>query len=189
MPITITPGEEVGFVADLQPARQAVNCAERSYLALSTLMEVKFPFLPGIPAFFSQLARDADLDQESIQNFNRRFVRLPPNDDETASTPPAPYRESQPESFIHERFAELPTPQGAFDLAADVELHVLRFFDNLKDQLIFFNDHEAFSFIANLQQRIWNRFEKNDCFARRLSDPTNIASMVIVDTYMESYIR
>ena len=144
------------------------------------------------------MAQETDIDQDSVDNSNRRFIRLGPNADEEVhndndnndnNADSGRFDESRPEPFIREKFHQRPTPKTAFDIAYLVERRAVNSLDWMKGKAVSYNDQQAFDFLANLQQRLKRRMDRFDRFATRLFDSNDLTSLVIADTYLEAYIN
>ena len=68
-------GTALGVMTDISPARKAFDLTRRAYLTVAVEIEMRFPHLPGTPALFNHLAKEAEEDEETLVNWIRRFAR------------------------------------------------------------------------------------------------------------------
>ena len=183
--------EQIGIITDLTPARRAFDMTRRAYLTVAVEMEMKFPNLPGTPALFNYLAKEAEDDEEKLASWIRRFDRSRPSpeedlDDDVAL--PGQPRDAEPEIYFRERFNTNPTTKGAYDLMIDIEQHVDDYIEVVKGLQHRCQDTEGFDFLTRLQERVVSRRERLARFATRLSNTDELYALLIVDVMLESVI-
>ena len=185
-------GEEMGIVTDLLPAKRFFDAAGRAYSTIALAIEARYPYLPGIPALFSQFADETEEDAETISAWNRRVAATAPVfadefDEETALPGQPP--EIDAGTFVKTKFDENPTAKAAFDIMAEAETHMDRYIDGVKQQQQQCGEVDGFNVMSRLQQRVVKRFEKLDRFARRLNHSDETYSLIIIDVLLESIIN
>ena len=184
-------GDRLGVTTDLTPAKKAFDFTRRAYLTLAVEMEMRFPNLPGTPALFNHLAKEAEEDEETLTKWIRRFDRSGPSPgdefDEDVALPGQP-RGVEPEIYIRGKFIANPTHKGAFDLMVDVEQHVDDYIEVVKSLQRECQDIEGFDFLTRLQQRVNSRKERLTRFATRLSNTDDMHALLIVDVMLECVI-